>query len=193
MDILDEGLQFARRRTKCQLVVGDANQPPFGEEFALVGLFDVLEHLPNDEEVLRRMREILLPGGVLLLTVPADPSLWSYFDEAAYHVRRYELPDLVQKLDRAGFQVEYATHFMRALVPVMRWYRRLTPRLGGSGGVEQDLRVIPVVNELVYRILRREHAQIRARRPISAGTSLLAIARRPAIVGHTAQSSPSRS
>src|SRR4051794_27862985 len=119
LDNFAEGLQFARHRTSCPLVIGDANAPPFGEAFDLVGLFDVLEHLPDDEGVLRKMSSLLLPGGVLLLTVPANPDLWSYFDVASHHVRRYRLDELRSKLIAAGFDIEYITHFMRALVPVM--------------------------------------------------------------------------
>jgi SAM-dependent methyltransferase len=179
MDLFAEGLTFARQRTSCQLVVGDANDPPFGAEFALVGMFDVLEHLPDDEHVLRRMRDLLLPGGSLLLTVPADPTLWSYFDEDARHVRRYELADLERKLAAAGFQVSYITYFMRALVPIMRWYRRVGPARRASAGAERDLRVVPVVNDLLYWIFRLEARAIEQRRQLASGTSILAIARRP--------------
>lgn len=180
MDTFEEGLRFARLRTSCQLVVGDANQPPFGAEFNLVGLFDVLEHLPDDEGVLRHMGELLLPGGALLLTVPADPTLWSYFDEDSHHLRRYELADLRGKLTAAGFEVEYLTHFMRPLVPLMRVYRRAAPLRGKSAGVARDLKVIPVVNELLFHLLRRERARIQARKQIDGGTSILAVARWPA-------------
>lgn len=179
MDKFAEGLDFARQRTACPLVVGDAHDPPFGAEFALVGMFDVLEHLADDEGVLQRMAALLLPGGTLVLTVPADPTLWSYFDESACHVRRYELHDLERKLDAAGFEVAYITHFMRALAPIMRAYRRLVPLLGGRQGTERDFTVIPIANEVLYRILRRESNAIEERRQLTAGTSILAIARRP--------------
>lgn len=179
MDKFAEGLDFARQRTSCPLVVGDATDPPFGEEFAVVGLFDVLEHLRDDGEVLKRMRELLLPGGTLLLTVPADPTLWSYFDESAHHQRRYALPELQGKLRRAGFEVEYITCFMRALVPIMRAYRRTVPAFVGPRGANADLRVIPVVNEVLYRLLKRDLHAIQRRRQFVRGTSLLAIARRP--------------
>lgn len=180
MDTFSEGLRFARTRTDCELVVGDANRPPFGREFTLVGMFDVLEHLSDDEGVLRRMSELLLPGGTLLLTVPADPALWSYYDEAAHHVRRYALADLEVKLEGAGFVVDYLTYFMGPLALAIRAYRRLLPQLGGTRRSSVEHQVIPVANEIFYRILKAEHAQIRKRRRLSRGTSLLAIARWPA-------------
>jgi SAM-dependent methyltransferase len=179
MDKFAEGLEFARQRTSCPLVVGDAYDPPFGAEFAIVGMFDVLEHLADDEGVLKRMVELLLPGGTLLLTVPADPSLWSYFDESARHQRRYTLPDLQAKLQRAGFDVAYITYFMRGLAPLMRYYRKAAPLLGATHGVKAELRVIPVANDALYWLLKRDAPAIRQRRQLADGTSLLAIARRP--------------
>jgi SAM-dependent methyltransferase len=180
MDKFAEGLDFARQRTSCPLVVGDAHDPPFGAEFAVVGLFDVLEHLAEDESVLTRMGELLLPGGALLLTVPADPSLWSYFDESAHHQRRYTLPDLQAKLRRAGFEVEYITHFMRALGFVMPAYRRAVPFLGGTRETRAELRVIPGANDVLYWLLKSDAHAIRRRRQLTRGTSILAIVRRPA-------------
>jgi SAM-dependent methyltransferase len=177
MDLYEEGLRFARQRTTSPLIVGDANDPPLGQEFILVGLFDVLEHLPDDEHVLRRMCDLLLPGGTLLLTVPADPTLWSYFDESARHVRRYELPELAAKLDGAGLEVTYITHFMRALRPLMRLYRHAA--FTNRRDTKRDLTVLPLANKLLYRILKRDASAIAARRPLTSGTSLLAIARRP--------------
>ena len=177
MDVHHAGLRFARQRTASPLVVGDATTPPFGRTFALVGLYDVIEHLPDDRGVLEQMHELLVPGGGLMLTVPADPALWSYFDVASQHVRRYELEELHEKLSTAGFTVEYATYFMTALRPLLWAYRRLLSAVPSSQSVERDLRTVPVVNELLYWILTRERSAIRARRELQTGTSILAIAR----------------
>jgi SAM-dependent methyltransferase len=186
MDSFAEGLHFARRRTTCPLVVGDANRPPFGAEFSVVGLFDVLEHLPDDEGVLRRMSELLIPGGTLLLTMPADPGLWSYFDEASHHVRRYTLAELEAKLARAGFAVVYASPFMSALYPILKTYRRISPLVGCARGAAEsdelatrDLRIVPLLNDVLYRLLIRERAAIRRQEQLSVGTSILAVARLP--------------
>jgi SAM-dependent methyltransferase len=179
MDPSLDGLRLARRRCGCPLVLGDANYPPFGATFDIVGLFDVLEHLPDDVGILTRMRGLLRPGGSLLLTVPADPSLWSAFDEASRHVRRYRLPELEEKLRATGFEVTYITHFMQILAPMLRVWRRLGARRERPGE-ESELRIIPIVNELLYRAFKAEQSAIRKRRQISSGTSLLALARRDA-------------
>jgi SAM-dependent methyltransferase len=184
VDLLDEGLAFARQRTRCPLVAADVLHPPFGRVFHLVGLFDVLEHIPDDRRVLGEIANLLVAGGTLLITVPADPSLWSYYDEAAHHVRRYSVPELQAKLRDAGFEIEYISYFMQPLAWMLRTYRRLAPRIRRRENVDSDHRVLPIVNPLFYRLLKREHGSIRARRQIASGSSIVAIVRWP---GHRAQ------
>ena len=57
--------------------------------FDLIVMLDVLEHIRADRESLQRVYELLRPGGVALITVPALPSLWSRHDVANCHYRRY--------------------------------------------------------------------------------------------------------
>src|SRR2546421_11627389 len=52
MDLVEEKLTFARRRTRCTLRQGDLYRLPDEEPFDLIGMFDVLEHLPDDRGAL---------------------------------------------------------------------------------------------------------------------------------------------
>jgi SAM-dependent methyltransferase len=186
MDLFAESLYFARQRTSCPLVQGDALAPPFGAEFDVVGLFDVLEHLPNDAGVLRAMRNLLVPGGTLMLTVPANESLWSYFDDASHHCRRYEEDQLTAMVADAGFRIEYVTPFMALLLPVLWTTRRLSwlrhhkrhddPSLADEMAM-RDLRVVPLVNEVVLFLLQVEAWLLARRSHLPFGTSLLVVAR----------------
>jgi len=187
MDLFVEGLQYARRRTHCPLVQGDIHRPPFGAQFDLIGLFDLLEHLPDDMQVLRNLHAILAREGVLLLTVPAHPSLWSYFDEASRHCRRYRPAELESKLIRAGYQVEYLTQYMASIFPLVWLGRRLTAMIDRRPAGDADrthdlasseLRIMPVVNDLLVWLLAQEVDVIARRRPLPVGTSLLAVARK---------------
>ena len=71
MDLFAEGLKYAQQRTSAALVQGDMHHPPFASQFDIIGLFDVLEHLPDDRQVLRDLKGMLRENGTLLLTVPA--------------------------------------------------------------------------------------------------------------------------
>jgi SAM-dependent methyltransferase len=185
MDLFAEGLRFARNRCDCALVQGDAGRPPFGEQFQVVGMFDVLEHIEQDVAALLDVRRMLAPGGAIVITVPAHMSLWSYFDVAAHHARRYSTDELATKLKTAGFDVQYVTQFMGAIYPLVWLGRRVKAVLGGASSdavkqTHQELRITPGLNALLDRALAGEEALIRGRRKITRGTSILAIARRRA-------------
>ena len=61
-DALVDGLRYARQRlTNVELLQLDARRLPFRDEFDVVGAFDVLEHLDDDQDVLRQMHAALRP------------------------------------------------------------------------------------------------------------------------------------
>jgi SAM-dependent methyltransferase len=187
MDLHEEGLRYARQRLGAAMLVrADAAHPPFSVGFDVVGLFDVLEHLDEDVSVLRSLRELLGPGGALLLTVPANPSLWSYFDVAAHHRRRYEEKDLRAKLLAAELSVEYLTPYMTVLHPVLWAGRRFAAgRSGGSADpaeawnvAKSDLKIRPISGALLGFLLDQEVRFLQRRQRLPIGASLLAVARR---------------
>ncbi|MEO5897312.1 MAG: class I SAM-dependent methyltransferase [Vicinamibacterales bacterium] len=181
MDFQREGLRLARARVRCSLVQGDITTPPFHRDvfFDLIGMFDVLEHIDDDRRTLEAVRSRLSPGGVLILTVPADPRLWSAVDVAAGHCRRYTLEELQAKLHHGGFRIEYLSPIMRFLHPLVRIARTLSGQLVRDrfDSAATELRITPIVNGLVYRALMREVPLITRRSVLPYGTSLVAIAR----------------
>lgn len=183
MEPQEEALRIARDRLTCKVVLGDLSAPPDLGTFAIVGMFDVLEHLPDEGAALDAVRRYLEPGGVLLITVPARQSLWSYFDVVAGHFRRYEVDTLTRVLERSGFRVEYATEFFALLFPMMWLGRRVAALRGGAerdkDRVLGELRTTRIVNEALTWVLGREARHVAARKSRPFGTSILAVARRP--------------
>ena len=164
--------------------------PPAGAAGAIrtfVGMFDVLEHLPDDVRALECLRRTMTPGGRLVLTVPAHMSLWSDVDQYAGHYRRYGAEDLRRTLTASGFRIEYLSQFMAALFPLM-WLSRRTATLFGrrreeaneiSRGREvlmRDLKIVPGVNGLMGFLLDCELPLLSRRWRLPVGTSLLAVA-----------------
>jgi hypothetical protein len=149
-------------------------------------MFDVIEHLADDLAALRQAHNLLSANGKLLLTVPAHMNLWSYSDKFAGHYRRYEYNDLAERLQSAGFTIDYLTQFMAATLPAMWIRRKLSVRNQGKGDSKdsrqlflRDLRPMPVVNGMLRWILEREASLVRSGFTIPFGTSLLAIASKP--------------
>jgi SAM-dependent methyltransferase len=185
MDLYRDGLRLARSRGSAPLVVGDALAPPFAPVFDLVCLFDVIEHLDDEAGVLEAARELLKPGGRLLVTVPAHRRLWSYADEYADHRRRYSRQELVSRLQEAGFGPPSTGYFMAPLLPAMWLGRRLAARRArGAGAAEptvaelarREYRPPRLLNTLAELALAPEAMLARRGLALPLGTSLLAVA-----------------
>lgn len=182
MELCAEGIRFAKSRSLDLLVQADLRRPPFRAGFDLIGLFDVLEHIPDDHETLRTIGRLLAPHGRLLITVPAHPILWSYFDEAAHHCRRYSPAGLEQTLTSSGYRVEYLSQFMASLFPLMWLVRKILSRnqrgrpAKDMQFAQEEFRLIPVVNTILSGILSLETKWLGRRRTLPFGTSIIAIA-----------------
>jgi SAM-dependent methyltransferase len=180
LDLFFEGLRFAQQRVSCQLVQADINRPPFGQSFDVIGIFDVLEHLDNDQDVLRTLHKLLKPGGYLLITVPAHRALWSYFDESAHHCRRYQKGELARKLVESNFEVIFLTHYMASIFPLVWLGRRLAARRHASNDAltANELKIVPFANGILSALLHLEARLVSMQVPLPIGTSLLAVARK---------------
>ena len=181
-DAYPESLAFVRRRLAVPLLLVDEGRfPPLASGYALLSLFDVLEHIDDDVGTLRHLFEALDPGGILVLTVPAHPFLFDEMDEIALHRRRYSRSDLGRKLRVAGFEIRSLTHFMAPLVPLapLRWLVGALPGRGSAMKRRQaELAVTPVLNGVMRAVLRLERPLVRAG-VLPFGSSLIAVAARP--------------
>jgi SAM-dependent methyltransferase len=181
-DVYPESLALVRRRVAAPLLLVDEGRfPPLAAGQTLVSLFDVLEHIDDDLGTLRHLVEVLGPGGILVLTVPAHPFLFDEMDEIAHHRRRYTRRELADKLRGAGFRVRHLAHFMAPLVPLvaLRWALRvIAGRRSVMARRAAELSVTPVLNGVMRALLRLERPLVRAG-GLPFGTSLIAVAERP--------------
>jgi SAM-dependent methyltransferase len=178
-DIFCEGLAFCQARLpEANLFQMDARCIPFEAEFDVIGAFDVLEHIVEDGQVLRQMYQAVRPGGGIILTVPQHPFLWSYFDDASHHKRRYSRSELLEKVEQAGFKLNRVTSFVSLLLPFLllaRWRQR-QPQEDYNLRAEFELGWL--VNILLRQMLDFERRLIRLNLSFPAGGSLLVVATR---------------
>jgi SAM-dependent methyltransferase len=180
-EIFAEGLAFARARLPgVDLYQMDARQIPFESEFDVIGAFDVLEHIAEDDAVLRQIFRATRPGGGLLLTVPQHRFLWSASDEHALHQRRYSRAGLRRKVEQAGFGIERITSFISLLLPLMLCSRRQRSSRRGFRPWE-EFEISRALNATLEGVLAVERAMIQTGISFPAGGSLLLIAKRPAL------------
>jgi 2-polyprenyl-3-methyl-5-hydroxy-6-metoxy-1,4-benzoquinol methylase len=141
-DLFFEALQFCRKRD-----AGDhyyqynLSDRIFIEEFDAVCAFDVIEHIEDDESVLKTVHDSLKPGGFLFITVPADKCLWSAMDIYAGHKRRYSRQELRKKIEGNGFKVVKMSYFMTFLYPFILLSRKLSLRTGDMDDETMEKRI----------------------------------------------------
>lgn len=179
-DLLVDGLDFAAKRvpsaTLCQM---DARAIPYQEEFDVIGVFDVIEHIEEDELALSQIYNALKPGGGIILTIPQHRFLWSVVDDLSYHKRRYTRDDLVSKVRRAGFQVVKTTSFVSLLLPLMLLNRMRKSSREDEFDLFAEFKISPLLNVFLSQIMRIEVTLIRQGIPFRLGGSRLLVAKRP--------------
>jgi SAM-dependent methyltransferase len=105
-DVSDAAVEILRERLAGDVQHADLTALPFSDgEFDGALLGEVLEHVEGDREALSEVRRVLRPGGVLALSVPANPALFGPSDEWAGHVRRYTRRALLAACTDAGLTV----------------------------------------------------------------------------------------
>jgi SAM-dependent methyltransferase len=169
------GLDYAAQRVPgVELVQIDARKIPFDGEFDVVGAFDVLEHIDDDEGVLDELCAAAKPAGGLVLTVPQHLWLWSATDDYGEHKRRYRRAELVAKVQAAGFDVRRVTSFVSLLLPAMAAMRLV----GRVRRPDPAAELSAPADSTLERILELEQAFIRRGGDLPIGGSLLLVARR---------------
>ena len=145
--------------------------------YDLIALLDVLEHVPDDLGSLRAIHRRLKPGGALLLTVPANPWMWSAHDAAHHHFRRYTRKQLEKLFLRSGLEVQMLSYFNALLYPLIAAARIVGKLLRRESSDDK----LPgnAVNTVLNKIFGLEAAML-GRVPMPFGVSLIAVVRRPA-------------
>jgi len=147
-EIFMAGLSHAAKRVpSAHFMQMDTRRVPFVDEFDAIGAFDVLEHIEEDEIVLTQLYRAIKPGGVLLLTVPQHPWLWSASDEYACHVRRYTCAEVEQKVLTAGFELLRSSSFVTSLLPAMMFSRFMQKKKTKEFAPASELKINPALNK----------------------------------------------
>ena len=93
--------------------------PEYESRFDLIVLADVLEHIADEEAFLRAIQFHLAPGGAVVLNVPALQWLYSGYDRAAGHFRRYRIGSLAAGAQRSGMTIARYTYWGFPLLPLL--------------------------------------------------------------------------
>jgi SAM-dependent methyltransferase len=191
IDPSPQAIQLAQERHwgvpfLCGQAPGDCADILRGADVVL--LMDVLEHIEDDQKFLSSIIEEMGEGALLLLTVPADPSLWSPYDVSAGHYRRYDERSFRQLWEDLPVRPLLLSYFNARLSWIIRLVRSLHQHLGGSScEARRELRLPPgPLNALLRWIFEGEGRILRATlegarpRGYRSGVSLLGLLQRRA-------------
>lgn len=164
-----------------------ATQAPPSGTFDVALLLDVLEHVDDDAGLLRDVTARVRPGGAVVVSVPAWPSLHGAHDMQLRHVRRYAPKQARALLEGAGLRVEKSGGLFHSLLApraleVGVVHRVGRAKLGGTAGVGAGAwHAGPFVTAAVTGALRIDNLVSRALASLhvnAPGLSWWALARR---------------
>ena len=143
-------------------------------KYDLIILLDVLEHLKNDRQAIKKLNNLNRKNGHLILAVPAYPFLFSYHDKIAMHYRRYSFKPLRRMLMKNNYEVTKATYFNSFLFPAIFLIRKIF----NTKGQESDVSKGGFFNRILKILGSIEVFFIRCGIRIPFGTSILIICRK---------------
>jgi 2-polyprenyl-3-methyl-5-hydroxy-6-metoxy-1,4-benzoquinol methylase len=145
-------------------------------DFSLVLMLDVLEHLPDAGSALRYALQLLVPGGAVLITLPAFNVLWTNHDVINQHFTRYTKKTFCKLAREAGLHIEMEQYFFHWLFPV-KLVARIVERVSVSRPAPARVPK-PWINKLLYGLSRFED-RTWGRLPLPFGSSLMVLGRKP--------------
>lgn len=162
IDILPEAARYTKKRGH-KAFVGNAAKLPFKKNsFDLILILDVIEHIKDDLGVLKEAKRVLAPGGVIIITAPAMPFMWSAHDKNQGHFRRYTPRRFEALAEKSKLSVEFLSYFnfflsppivairLLSRLPVLSYFSTYDSKLNYNIAYKSNL------NRLLTRIFRTE-------------------------------------
>jgi SAM-dependent methyltransferase len=168
-------------------VCASAMSLPFASSsFDVVAAFDVVEHCDPEARVLQEISRVLVPGGRLLMSVPAYAWAWTSHDDLNGHHRRYTKRRAVAAVSGQGFEVLRATYVFGATFPLFaadrlrrRAAERFRPDRADSAGSVLSLPEVSHRTEHLLMRLASLDGRLLPRADLPFGSSVVVAARKP--------------
>lgn len=180
LDDHEESLRMLRARFPAgQVLVPVGGSVPLPDRsLDYLTALDVLEHIPDDAAAVRGFARLLRAGGLAVVTVPAGMALWSDWDVALHHQRRYSRRDLCALFGPGDWEIVHVNYTNVVVYPAVWLLRRWRGWRGNPGGAEKraEDRLPPRWLNALLRSIFVRTGRSRVRFPL--GVSLLLVARR---------------
>jgi 2-polyprenyl-3-methyl-5-hydroxy-6-metoxy-1,4-benzoquinol methylase len=173
IDIQEAGLICAKNKGIKKAYQMNINKNVFYNHFDAVGLFDVLEHMQDDDLVLHNISKMLKSKGKLFITVPAFQFLWNKRDEIEKHQRRYSMADLKNILTANNFRIIESRYYFFSIFPLLIlrsiiW--NLSKKNESKNDYLDNIQINPLLNKILLYLTRVENVFFKYIKPPFGGS-----------------------
>jgi SAM-dependent methyltransferase len=180
-DLLEPAVRWTKQRG-LSVARADATRVPFKDaSFDVVTCFDMLESVPDDRAAIAEMARVVVPGGAVVLCVPAFEFLSADHAISWSEVHRYTPASIRRVVESTGLRVERVSFMFASLFPLIvasrLWQRLVRPLRGVRADADISVPSAPV-NRLLSVIVEAE-ARLARTIPMPVGSSILLVARKP--------------
>jgi ubiquinone/menaquinone biosynthesis C-methylase UbiE len=183
LDFSTVALEYCRSHALEGLGRADVRHLPVKDNSVdVITAIDLVEHIKDDEGLLKEFYRVLKPGGIAVLSVPAHKSLWSPHDVALHHFRRYEKPEFLKLVQGAGLRPRKYTYGMAtAFLPayIVRKFKQLFGKKDAEARTD-EFKIPGFVNAALSSIVSLE-AKWMPHGDLPIGLSLLCVAEKPSV------------
>lgn len=177
MDTSDIALEYCKKRGLSKLYNCYLSDFP-GNQYKIKSIFmlDVIEHIEDDNAVVRDAHNLLDTNGTIIAAVPAYQWMWSKHDEIHMHYRRYNKKNFNKLLTSNGFEIVYSSYYNTfLLLPAI--LKRLFDKIFGKDSNEPIDEVSNTLNRIFTKIFTFESKFLhKLKSPF--GLSIVTIARK---------------
>ena len=174
LELDDEVRRYAEKRLGREIM--RAPLPELADvperSYDLIGAFDVIEHIDDDEAALASIATRLKPGGKFVMTVPAHPWMWSAHDVVNHHKRRYSKRALKRLMEHSPLRLDAIGYFNSLLFPAAV-AERISSKLRRKEDADLKLPAAPLNTALERTFAFERH--LVGRVPLTPGLSLYAV------------------
>jgi len=176
-DVQSQSLQIGKDLRFEHLFQFDIYKPIFRDHVGGIGVFDVLEHLDDDQNAVANLLQMVVPGGYIFVTVPAFQSLWNNRDVMEKHKRRYCRFQLEKLFQSQGADVLSCRYIFFSISPLLA-LRALCSRLWPKDSFQLDdyrsqFEINPLVNHVLGKLTRAEQRCFGRKGPPFGGSLFL--------------------
>lgn len=178
LDTEELAIEYCKKRGIKNLYLGDLKSylSKHDNKFKAAFMLDVIEHIPDDQEVVNDVYKILEDKGYFIAAVPAFQWLWSKHDEIHMHYRRYNIKNFSKLFLNAGFKIDYVSYFNSFLfLPAV--LKRFIDKITKNENDKPVDEVSSTVNNLFYKIFKSEK-NLLGKFKFPFGLSIILIARK---------------